>query len=609
MQLRTVIASTFTALMLSGLPSFTQSVKPENPGIFQKYRSEPSAYLRFLASDQGKQMLLHSPNPFAQSLMTRFHPEAASQWPQKPLLKATPAAPAPREFESARTMSMQGILQPNAVTVNTACGAASGNRFNLEPAVSPVYQGTPSVDFWLNGAGTLAAPVDIVMETGQDDRGLFGGFSSQDVIYVHRSASTSSCIPDLEMENPPIKHPYASLDATLQPVPGMPTARVLFDSVNKRFILADLRIDDVAAGVGLRRIAGSNLQSTTMCPAGTLTDVQAATCTGTAAIIIDPSLINIPDAVSIAQDPRAAATGVAGPGDIYVANASFGDDYRSVIHLTVCKAGFASTADCSTPVTISGLQNATELPYVSVVPSGPNAGHITVAYVNNSYNIEFVHCTPKGAPAAPTCTAPVLVKAETQFPRSLSDNPDLSFALAPVIANRPNSSTGQTTFIVWPHCKIPAYGACPDSDIVMASATSLTAPVWTAANVTTASGHQFQPGISWDSGQNIVTIAYYAATDTFKNRSIVQMQQIPSGSTVPGAATNVTTTATMTGFNGLSGGYYYPSFTDPLGLAAKGGSASGSTRLYIGHVNSSRLGTYTGISNPEANNHISQVVY
>jgi hypothetical protein len=249
-----------------------------------------------------------------------------------------------------------------------------------------------------------------------------------------------------------------------------------------------------------------------------------------------------------------------------------------------------------------------------VVPAGPNAGHITVVYVNSNYNIEFVHCTPKGAPLAPTCTAPMLVKMELQFPSQLSDNPSLNFALAPTIANRPNGTTGQTTFVVWPHCKVSDY-PCPDSDIVMASTTSLTAPVWTSANVDTSSGHQFLPGVTYDRGQNIVTIAYYAANDMYKNRTIVEMRQIPSGSTVPGAITNVTTSPTMTSMNGLSSGYYY-SFTDPMGLAAHGGSASGSTRLYVGHVNSSRLGTYdaggsypAGIQNPEANNHVSQIIY
>jgi hypothetical protein len=619
MRLRTVIVCSLTAILLSGIPSHGQSAKPKNPGIFQGYAVQPSAYLGFLASEDGKQMLLHSPNPSSYKLLKRFHPDFASQWPQKPILQAPAPLKPPLGIKSVPAPPMIGF-QPAAVTVNTTCGAASGHIFNLESSMTPVYQGTPSVDFWLNGAGTTTAPVDVVMETGLDDRGPYGTFSSEDAIYVHRLGTTSACIPDFEMENPPITHPFASLDSSLSPIDGMPTARVLFDPINKRFILADLRVDDVAGGIGLRRITGTNLTSTTLCPAGTLTDTQAATCAGTTGIIIDPSLTDIPDSVSIAQDPRTAASGVLGPGDIYVANTSFGDEYRTVIHLIACKAAFATPADCSTPLIISRIQNSTGFPSVSVVPSGPNVGHITVAYVNNG-DIWFVHCTPKGAPAAPSCTAPVQVNkfgttiSPISFPSRLSDNPGLNLSLAPIIINRPDSTTGQTTFVVWTQCKSATYGTCADSDIVMATATSLTAPVWTARNVTTAAGHQFQPGISWDSGQNIVTIAYYAATDTYKDRTIVQMQQILPGSTTPGTAVNVTTSATMTSSNLLEGSYF--SYTsDPLGLAAHGGSAAGSTRLYVGHVNSSRLGTYavsastpSGIQNPEANNHISLVTY
>ena len=266
---------------------------PQNPGVFQKYSAPPSSTLGFLASEAGKRVLLHSPSPIALQLLWRFHPDAVGQYPLEPLMKAGPL----------------GGPRP-AVTV-TGCGTTYGTVMNLEPAANAVTQKEASVDFFLSELGTGK---DLVVEHGTDNRAQVGTFDSFTAVYVHRDG-TVPCYggTDFEMANPPIPNPFLTTDL----LPGVGGARVLADpnSSRRQFILADLRMDSLTSGVGLRRTPVSNFENISTCPAGTLNSTQERTCAGSTAIVVDASLDDMADSASITQDPHTAGTGA---GDIYI---------------------------------------------------------------------------------------------------------------------------------------------------------------------------------------------------------------------------------------------------------------------------------------------------
>lgn len=595
----------FTLIVALALPGFAQFTSP-NPGIFQSYSVPPSAGLGFLASEQGKQVLLRSPNPVARDLLLRFHPDAVSQYPVLPMLKSIPR------------------FTRNTATAVVGCGTAVGMEMNLEPALRALPQNEPSVDFILSG---IAVGKDLVVEHATDFRGLangtsFGGLTS---IFVHRDGAVG-CYggTDFEVGNPFIPSPFSATSM----MPGTSDPRVLADpaAARKQFIFADVRLDATGAGIGLRRTPAANFTNATTCPAGTQIFIQGAICLGKIAVLVDASLDDVADAPAIAQDNR--ATGV-GAGNIYIADTSMGSFGRSVIHLTACKPLFTTIADCSAPVIVSGFNNATQFPSVSVVQGGPNAGKITVTYTNNSFsappfgfNILMAVCTPAALPAAPTCAAPTLVKTEPfalqGFSADLTNNP-ITVQTIPVVADRTDAA-GQTTFVVWTNCKtgpvVPFnFSGCADADVVMATSTNLGGS-WTFAPVNNTAGtHEFTPAIAVDSGQNIVDIAYYhtADGDTYKNRVIMEMNQIVAGGVVVGAPVKVTTTPDSTAGDGNSGAFSNSGFMgDNIGLAARGGVAAGSSRAYVGFTSNSRLGTYNAaplIQNTEANNHVSRVTY
>lgn len=493
----------------------------------------------------------------------------------------------------------------------TGCGTASGTRMNLEPAANAVTQKEVSVDFLLNELGSGS---DLVVEHGTDNRGQLGTFDSVTAIYVHRDG-TVGCYggTDFEMANPPIPNPFQSTDL----LEGTGGARVLADAnpAQKQFIFADLRMDGLTSGVGLRRIPTTNFKTVGTCPAGTLNLAQEKTCAGSTAVIVDASLDDMADSVYIAQDQRTTGTGA---GDIYVVNASFGR-FGSVIHLTACKETFASNADCSTPMIVSGIQNQTQFPSIAVVQGGPNAGIVTLTYGSNTNSGYFVTCTPHGAPMPPTCSAPSLIKTDPNAILSfegISNNSGAVMNTWPVVVDRTDAA-GQTTFVVWSNCKVPPFtspfsGACPDADVALAFTTNLTTPSWTFRQVLTSASHEIMPALAYDTGQNIVSIAEFRTTaDLYKNRVVVYMNQI-----LPGTTTLTSpSTAITTSYDSIEGDGYFTAFSsanplgDYIGLAAHGGTGIGSSRVYVGFTNNSRQGTYSGISNTQADNNVARATY
>ena len=440
---------------------------PNNPGIFQGYKTPVSSTLRFWASEQGKQALLHSPSRMALPLLQRFHPEAVGQYPQEPMLQSGPQS---------------SFREPISIT---GCGTTSGTVMNLEPATDAVSQQGPSVDFILS---ELGSGKDLVAETATDARGETGGLDSLTGIYVHRDG-TVPCYggTDFEMGNSYFADPFNNGAVLFSTGGGL----VLADpsSAHKQFLFVDTVYDGTTSGIGLRRVPTSNFESTSTCPAGTLSGAQEATCLGSKAVVVEASEDNLADQPVIAQDPRSSGTGA---GDIYIVNVSL-RYLRSVMTLTACKATFTTSADCSSPVIVSGSEDGTAYPSVAVVGGGPNAGGIAITYVDGD-DIVYISCTPAGAPSHPTCGHHSTVRSGASLVSLLTNN-NFEVTSWPQIVARTDSG-GQTLFVVWAGCKVvPTYPliACPDSDIDMSVATNVTSPSWAFHHVSTASGHQYMP--------------------------------------------------------------------------------------------------------------------
>jgi len=605
--MRILFPTVLTLAVLCAMPGYAQqSSFPQNTGVFEGVTAPLSPTLRYWASDAAKNVLLHSPSPMAPALLHWFHPDAEGQYPQEPLLQPGPIGSPRLGRDSQELLRQPGpdILTQPLFTV-TGCGTSVGTVMNRESATNAVGQYDPQVDFLLSGLGS---GLDLVAEFGADSRGILGTFDSYSAMYVHRDA-TQPCYggTDFEMGDPPIGDPFMSGI----PMSGGGAGRILADpgtsSRAAQFILADLRFDGFTSGIGLRRIAKSHLTSTTTCPAGTLTRTQEATCAGTSGIIVDASQDNYADAPVIAQDPRSSGTGA---GDIYVVSASV-RVLRTVILLTACKGAFATASDCSAPLILSGSRDA-GLPSVAVVGGGTNAGKIVISFVSEG-TFDFVSCTPGGAPVAPTCSSYSLIYSDPDLYTSLTDNPGLNLTTWPTIVARTDSG-GQTLFLVWSDCAAFTAGldGCAQAEVQMLTTTSVTSPTWTLHHVTTTSGHHALPSVAYDSGQNMVNIAYYSTgSSRYKNTVIMQMNQVPSGSTTPGSAISMTTTYDSIQGDGTGDLQYFSGMGigGNVGLAAHGGSAAGSSRVYLGFINNNRYGTYNSILNTQADNNVSRATY
>ena len=501
------------------------------------------------------------------------------------------------------------------------CGAASGTRFNLEPASMAVPQNEPPVDFILNG---VALGDDLIVQHGNDRRWKASPWGTS-AVYVH--ADTTSCSPTFDAQNPPIPdplHPTQNMIAW-----GDPQVRA--DPSRNQFILTDLRANQPTTALGVVRVPTANLLKPTVCPAGTLTTAQAQTCfwsNGGAAVVVNESALGYTDVEKMTQDPRSSGTGA---GDIYIVNSFFvygtSGPTSSMIQLTACKGLFLTAADCAPTITISGADspNFPHFPSVSVVPGGPNAGTLTISYMEyptgNEY-IRYVTCTPNGAPQSPTCTSPVTITEPSpnwvyrtsSTSRALTDMTIDNYTI-PTIINRynPSGPTPQTTFVVYEVCgtskKLPMNSACPNADISMAYSSDLT--TWTIASVdATPASHEFMPAVALDEAQNVINIAYYKTPpgDIFKNRTLVYLVQIQPGTTTPGTPIPITTSPDSPDADANLP--FEPQYGDYIGVAAHGTGGAGNSRLYVGHTNVSRIGTYySGATNPESNNHVSSYSY
>jgi len=499
--------------------------------------------------------------------------------------------------------------------LDTVCGRAAGTLFNLEGPINAVPQSESPVDFLYDRIpARYGRNRDLIVQHSNDWRGL-GSYPRDEStsIFVHRSDATA-CSPDFEMGNPFISGMFAVWDP-----------QVLADSKNDQFLFTDIRYNGPTSGLGLRRIPVANLLNPSVCPNGTLTQSQAQTCAGLAAVVIGQSSTAVADYTGLAQDPRAVGSGT-GAGDIYATYMSQDDvTYARTIYLAACTALFQSLADCSSPMLISDVSETDPAsPRVSVVQGGPNKGTITITYNRlaggagcgggNCRALEMVVCTPNGAPSAPTCGAPQPIAIEPNGFSTLSGN-SYPITVWASHANRTDGNTGQTTLVVWARCKIGSNsfvlsaGICPDADVVMASSTDL-GNTWIFATVdATSPSHQFQPEVTVDASTGITSIVYRSMVNLFNDQDVLVLRQIAPGSTTPGGAIQLTTVPSSGTADPHSQLIHV--YGDYLGISAKGTGMPGSSRLYIGHSHDMRLGIYGSppVTAPDLNNHVSRFVY
>jgi hypothetical protein len=591
---------------------------------------QPSAVFQFLLSPQGRHLLRMGTHPLSKTLLSWMGEDTTGVPDFAPRLKLPRILPPPGDPPIA-----------------AGCTAATGNRFNLEPATGdpntgllfPLPQNDESVDFLPNALGATATGPDLVVEGADDFRGLNNGLgSSLSGYYVHSLASTANCTVTFEGGTP-------AVSAFGEDILGFGDPVVSADPSRHQVFYASLGMGPAREDINLYKTTAANLTTTAVCPAGTHGVFDAAACWPTSIGIDGVGLYTngpIADKPHMRVDeglpcaPTGCTTGQhVGGGDVYVTDTYFFSTYTplsnntSQIHLIACKNDLSA---CSYPETISGQDFRTQNSHISVRPDGS----LSITYVdvsqaqsgNAAFSIKYVSCTPggAGAPSAPVCAPPQAILTDTNA-IPFGDHPlsGEGFRVSTYPKNdyqvETNSHIWQ--YVVWDRCKIPLlFGAtCPDSDVYAIAAdtgvagTPIAAPTWShafaVANVSGA--HEFMPWIRTDASRNIINIVYYTnASDTaYNHRPVVNLKQIlPCAGTAPcavSAVSAITTTPDEPQADNLFF-QFAPGFGDYLGLASRG-TATGASRAFVGFTANYRLGTTQGISEADEDNYITSATY
>jgi hypothetical protein len=521
---------------------------------------------------------------------------------------------------------------PLSGSVTAACGTASGTRFNLEPPEDPVPQNGTSVDF-LPGQGLSGG--DLVVGSANDFR-LFtpvpaigdflgeAGLETETGYYVHRNGTDSNpCSPDFEGGLPVLTD--SKFGDTLV---GAGDPVVAADSVHRAFFIADIRGDNSGgddSAIGLFRSTAANLNDPALCPAGTQTQSQSATCWPTGILVNLGHFFN-PTSVKpeLAVDQRASGTG---SGDVYISateSGMSGGNFYQDVYITACKNDLSA---CSSSVVVSGKDKYGDLSNLSLRPDGGVTLTYTVFHSGGGASpaeadIKYVACTPNGAPKPVTCQPATLVTHEKQaipfdifIPGTGLEAAQFVLHTFPKHTHRQDQN-GIETYVVWERCKVSTVikfpglafdTQCPDADLVMAASND-NGQTWHFANVDVGPQDQFQPAVSADPSTNIVNIAYYSSqADPFQHRAKVLLRQILPGASTPDPVTNATAITTIAMdpntdpfLQGIFIGYY-------IGVSARG--VAGGSRAYIHYMHTAVPGIYNGVSDPEQNNHLSSFDY
>lgn len=484
------------------------------------------------------------------------------------------------------------------------CTGPNGSRFNLEPRPDAVVQAAQSVAFLHDRAGQ---DIDLVLATATDVRGISAG--SSDVFYVQRS--TSNCQPDLEGEVPEIQN------ATDLFVPnGTPIAAA--DPAHDAFFIADIRfgVNTDDGGVGIVRATAASLLNAKACPKGTQHNGSAG-CFTAASVFNIVSLDTFLSSPQIAVDQR---TKGAGAGDVYTVVTQ--DDHVSQkvsISLMACTN---TTLLCSNPIPVNGKAAQPDFSFVQVLPDGK----ITITYRNTTFpginpeDIKFVTCTPNGAPAAPTCSAPVLVVHEKTPDFDSFAGVTILDAPYPIHANRlEKDGKTITTFVVYDRCEVPVLqfpistaGFCPKTDVVITSSSD-GGKTWSPpSKVTKSQGQQFFGTIATDSSTGIVNLAYYSTENDPVRQEHVQvfLAQIAPGTTTVGNSKLLTSAFADPQAEPPASVLLQPAaLGDRLGLAAAGVGTARQSRAYVTFTWNSVFGIYGGVPSVDTNNHLSVFQY
>jgi hypothetical protein len=576
--------------------------------------------------------------------------------------------------------------QPFAPTVSVPCGTADGAKFNLEPTtgdplvnlnagglgaavVQPLQQDEQSADFLFAGGGSGG---DFLVGGSNDLRGFFGGMGGSATLTAFHTKNTKvgtfDCKVQVESGTPFV------VDINGKTLAGSGDPVIAADNTHSMVFAIDLHFGTGASGfaetsIGVFRTTPAAVGAAA-CASAAEGPAKNAACwphgivlnaadSGAAAGIFN-------DKPHATVDERTSGTGA---GDVYVTWTEF-TAAATNIALVACKNSFLTLADCSSVVVVASVPAASpsflQFSHVALRPanasSPANPGEITITYVKptpmgfsplvvpatETMDIDYVKCTPMGAPVAPICGAVKLVATETTpifFPHGTVSGQLFRVATEPKHDHRVNSSGGTDTWVVWDHCTInsvslTAYslggfgGApaipefiCPNADILISKSTddgvTFGAPTILAGGI----GDQFMPWARADRGAGgnslgTINISYYdTVPDLARHDLKVKLIQIPPTSSTPGAPITVTSLN-----NDPSGDFELRDlfYGDYIGVAARGpgttvGSCASTCRAYPTFTRSNDPGVLGGaghggtgaatVTLTETNNHVSLVTY
>ena len=566
-----------------------ESHSPEGPEMKLK------GMKAFLASEEGRALLKATAHPLAHAAIQAFgEPSTAAL--QRAAAMARETENANQDFQSAFAVA--------------PCSATTGTRFNLEPRTNAVVQNAPAVDFLPNRLGSGA---DLIVQTANDFRGVMTGKAWDQSIsgyYVHRT-TTADCSVQFEGGLPAIQFQGNSML-------GIGGAVVAADPARDAVFVADARNSSSnlqLTGIGIFRASASTLLNSKACPGGTHLEAQAESCWSAT----PPVLIGAVNSIdlnagdpTLAVDERSSSSGK-GAGDLYVIFS--GDNFSTVI------AACTNSLRCGKEIKIPGTDNGAGGLDMHVRSDGA----ITISYLSRANQggstINFVTCTPGGAPKPPVCGTPhsgPAIAVTLPIPRNPNfdtlANINISAVTSLKHASRAESGAKFTSFLVYSDCKV----TFTDPSIQNAPTWCLTADVkmtfsaddgvtWsTPASVDTASGHHLMPTVTTDASTGIVNIVYYSTEgDRFNHEVRVLLNQIKPGGTTVGPAQSITTV-----FNAIDD--FAPSNTGAaffgdrvVGASARGNGTSGQTRLYTSFDSTAANGSYRGKPLRELNNAIS----
>jgi hypothetical protein len=465
-------------------------------------------------------------------------------------------------------ISVSLVCSAGRVFAATPVGCTpNGNIFNLESTVNNLPSsalGTESIAFLLNGSGNGN---DLILGAASDPRKLVGPVTlssfSSDAFYIGRDrsdcgASVDGGVPNIPLTGPPNKNEADS---------GGPA--VAADPAHNALFLADTYFISDSVELGIVRASAADLLNTTNCPSSTLQSNASRSCFSTSGGLTAPVGVFLLDQPTIAVDQRTSGVG---SGDVYAATIvdNSNTDQPFMVGIFACTN---ATLNCSSNFTLVGVTNDPQSddqdPYVQV----RSDGDVTLTYTDTE-QVQFVTCTPQGAPTPPKCSAPVDVPQPT-FP-SFGEPGETGNRFGSLVThvNRREPDGSFTTFVVQQQCDVfPAFDVCAKASVVVTFSTD-EGETWSPLEkITDSPGQQFQPVMAIDESTQTINIAYYSTQNQGQPlQKQLFLAQILPGTTTAAAPHQLTSTFFAGGI-GLN-----------IGIAAAGTGTAGQSRVYV-HYN------------------------